>query len=807
MRFLLPKLIRPFFHAVWLFTSFYCLLAYVPFTYRQVLGIKLLPWLSQLAAAQPWLVFLVTILLIVSVFKIEKKDSVSPEDQRELLFLGVVTVLLTFWDLPKHLTNDGTSLAWSLASLIPVFWLAFFDLRNTSRLKTKGETSWVLILCALFSGALISICVGLAYNGMKLKWLLPGIGLSLLAVSLFCFVEQLFRQLNLNLEKKFRGYGLALGAPIVFFLLNKVCASIALFDSPAVIWSLAFGFAVGLALAGISMQSFLRQGQSQITSEEDVTGLFLFVKGLQPFGHSLIGKVLFWVSWLGSIYWVKHFIPSLDWNGLLQQTAVTILLAIGFFKIYLHVKSWSILTGRDKDLNSTMMGLLSIYILGCLFFLHQKTVGEKTNNPLFAIAESSLFSQSENSDFYQFLQKYMNLSSQVDIHLADVPLPEKQSETVPTDTPNIFIFVIDSLRQDYLGPYNKDVRFTPEINQFSAGALVYKKAFTRFGATGLSEPSIWAGRFLPHKMYPKPFSPINTLEKLVHAENYSAWISRDSILKEILSSTESAQNLDAGVATQDLEFCKSSREIIQRFKSLDGDKKKSPVFVYTQSQNIHISVLANKKKNKSDAKIYDNFDSVYATEVEKVDACFGEFIRDLKKMGLYENSIVILTADHGDSLGENGRYGHAYTIFPEIMRIPLLISLPLAMKNEFKTMTDRLVFSTDLAPSLGFLLGRATKATHWSEGQSFFSKTESELAARLENEHLVMSSYGPVAGLLSSDGQSIYISDAVNFTDESYTINDKGASSLGVSSDLKLQNEKIIREKILDLYSYFNIKL
>ena len=70
-----------------------------------------------------------------------------------------------------------------------------------------------------------------------------------------------------------------------------------------------------------------------------------------------------------------------------------------------------------------------------------------------------------------------------------------------------------------------------------------------------------------------------------------------------------------------------------------------------------------------------------------------------------------------------------------------------------------------------------------------------------------MSSYGPVAGLLSGDGQSIYISDAVSFIDEAYTINEKGASSLTVSPDLKLQNEKIIREKILDLYNYFNIQL
>ena len=32
--------------------------------------------------------------------------------------------------------------------------------------------------------------------------------------------------------------------------------------------------------------------------------------------------------------------------------------------------------------------------------------------------------------------------------------------------------------------------------------------------------------------------------------------------------------------------------------------------------------------------------------------------------GDYERSIIVLTSDHGDSLGEDGRWGHAYTVFP-----------------------------------------------------------------------------------------------------------------------------------------------
>ena len=72
------------------------------------------------------------------------------------------------------------------------------------------------------------------------------------------------------------------------------------------------------------------------------------------------------------------------------------------------------------------------------------------------------------------------------------------------------------------------------------------------------------------------------------------------------------------------------------------------------------------------------FYTPYAARLERVDACFGEFIAYLKDAGLYESSIVVLTSDHGDSLGDEGRWGHAYTVFPEVMRVPLIMHVPCA---------------------------------------------------------------------------------------------------------------------------------
>jgi len=71
--------------------------------------------------------------------------------------------------------------------------------------------------------------------------------------------------------------------------------------------------------------------------------------------------------------------------------------------------------------------------------------------------------------------------------------------------PLIFLFVIDSLRPDYLRPYNAAVGFPPQIDAFAADSLLFRNAFSRYGGTGLSVSSIWMGAAGPHKQYVQPF--------------------------------------------------------------------------------------------------------------------------------------------------------------------------------------------------------------------------------------------------------------------------------------------------------------
>ncbi len=78
----------------------------------------------------------------------------------------------------------------------------------------------------------------------------------------------------------------------------------------------------------------------------------------------------------------------------------------------------------------------------------------------------------------------------------------------------------------------------------------------------------------------------------------------------------------------------------------------------------------------------------------------GRSSRYLQERGLYDNSIIILASDHGESLGTDGNWGHQFFLFPEDVRIPLIVRLPPAMRERFTTDLARVTLLRDVAPTL-----------------------------------------------------------------------------------------------------------
>jgi arylsulfatase A-like enzyme len=76
------------------------------------------------------------------------------------------------------------------------------------------------------------------------------------------------------------------------------------------------------------------------------------------------------------------------------------------------------------------------------------------------------------------------------------------------------------------------------------------------------------------------------------------------------------------------------------------------------------------------AKYKEPMQKAYIREIEHLDVHLGRLMQGLKERGLYENSMIILTADHGEEFCEHGGWWHGQTLYDEQVHIPMIIKLP-----------------------------------------------------------------------------------------------------------------------------------
>ena len=95
-------------------------------------------------------------------------------------------------------------------------------------------------------------------------------------------------------------------------------------------------------------------------------------------------------------------------------------------------------------------------------------------------------------------------------------------------------------------------------------------------------------------------------------------------------------------------------------------------------------------------------------------------LNELKKSNLLDNTLVIITDDHGEMLGENGGpIGHGWAVTPELANIPLIIMDP--GKPGYHDVNDTIGSQVDLLPTILDLLGIALPQGGLYQGASLYS--------------------------------------------------------------------------------------
>ena len=115
----------------------------------------------------------------------------------------------------------------------------------------------------------------------------------------------------------------------------------------------------------------------------------------------------------------------------------------------------------------------------------------------------------------------------------------------------------------------------------------------------------------------------------------------------------------------------------------------------------------------------DDYVSRYQNELLYLDWVVASIVDELKNSGLLDNTLVIITDDHGEMLGENGGpIGHGWAVTPELVNIPLIIMDP---DKPGYHLNDTIGSQVDLLPTILDLLGIPMPEDQLYQGASLYS--------------------------------------------------------------------------------------
>ncbi len=766
-----------------LLTSFYCLLAYIPYTYFAFIQAPFQAWLPALFRYHHLFYWPVIALAAASVWP----DARRPVTRRLVAGFVLFHVAAGLYFLKAqpfgHLHNDSLSFLWSLAAFLPLVWLAAIDV-EARRGEKRWPESWQRSPLPLSTAALAGAAVAVVYAAVSHlryavvthdvafwgeQWLLSG--WSVVAHVLFFLL--LFCGLSLGgaIARTTRSPGLVkfavdmalLWVVLVVFFRTLVLEAISFAGSAAWIYSAAVSFTLVAVVGGLRM----RHGAAPAPKP---------ARNVPPAEKALIALIL-----VAAAYAVPALIGNFDWDFLFQKlwalafwAAVLVLLVRLRPRSAAKAYSLPMLVVVAASSLAVYAGAVSSQTLWPRLMGHGKvdihdTLNHYSNFDVsFKVIRDELSaSQPRCDDFCRYLEQNTNIPSSESVSPADVDLVADLKPTT-AHKPNIFIFVIDSLRQDYVSAYNPRVDFTPELGKFAAESVVMHNAFTRYAGTALSEPSIWSGSLQIHKHFVQPYYPMNSLEKLIETDDYDSYVDVDTILHVLLKPDSKLRPLDPGVGDwTGYDLCSTVQGLERR---LDARRDRCPVFFYSQPVNIHLVTLRKLGDSRPPRRAYPGFQPLYASELERLDGCFGNFVDYLKARGLYDDSVVVVTADHGEEMGEEGNVNHAYGLRPEILRIPLIVHVPPDVRRSYAYDPESIAFTIDITPTLYYLLGHRPIVNNELYGRPLFTLTRDEQAQYLRPGYLVGSSYGAVYGILGDNGRTLYIEDDVNFSRRFYDL-------------------------------------
>ncbi|MDF9745859.1 sulfatase [Natrinema salsiterrestre] len=327
----------------------------------------------------------------------------------------------------------------------------------------------------------------------------------------------------------------------------------------------------------------------------------------------------------------------------------------------------------------------------------------------------------------------------------------------------VFLYVMDALRPDYLSCYNPAETTSPNLKEFCQDATKFENAYSTTTWTKPAAASLLTGR------YPRETGTIHQLDAFpdfeftlpselsaagyeTHCISSNLFVSEqfgfgdfDSIdvlqydqslhgrRKSLKDPGKQEKQMLEEVGVDDM-IVPLSEDIHARVKDAIGKQADEffllwsidthgPYFVRGESSyngNDKSDFIFEKDIDKSNM---DHVKDLYRDMIRYNDEQFGNFISYLREEGMYDDSLIITIADHGESFGDHSKFpgypifGHTDIVYEECIRIPMMVKYPNGYARG--QTIDQPVQITDIYPTVLDVLDESIQANNLS-GHSLY---------------------------------------------------------------------------------------
>ena len=285
----------------------------------------------------------------------------------------------------------------------------------------------------------------------------------------------------------------------------------------------------------------------------------------------------------------------------------------------------------------------------------------------------------------------------------------------PVTRPNLLLVTIDTLRPDHLHCYGYGQIETPSIDSLAAGGIRFEQAYTPIPITLPSHTVMLTGTYpMMNGMHDFSGNNLNpdqaTLATVLRARGYDTGaVIAAAVLDRRFGLNHGFDfyydHFDfSRLAESNLDLMeRPANEVIDQALKWLAKPRKGPFFLWVHLYDPHHPYNPPAPFNQTyKANLYDG-------EIAFADTQLGRLLGYLKQRGTYDRTVIALSGDHGEGLGEHGERTHGFFIYNSTLHVPLIIK-PSASIKFTNRVVKKDVSLVDLMPSLLGILGTTIPA-------------------------------------------------------------------------------------------------